>query len=80
MSKEQLQELLTAIKSILKAKGKEREELAEQLLPTREGFFFGGTDYDSYYFDDLKDTKKIIEDVLEETDWDNEEIIYQASW
>ncbi len=28
---------------------------AEELLPTQGGFFFGSTDYDDYYFDDVKD-------------------------
>lgn len=28
---------------------------AEELLPTQGGFFFGSTDYDEYYFDDVKD-------------------------
>lgn len=29
--------------------------LANELLPTQAGFFFGGTDYDDYYFYDVKD-------------------------
>ena len=29
--------------------------LANELLPTQSGFFFGGTDYDDYYFSDVKD-------------------------
>ena len=28
--------------------------LAEELLPTRSGFFFGSTDYDEWYFEDIK--------------------------
>lgn len=34
---------------------------ASYLLPTRDGFFFGGTEYDEYYFKDLEDTKDILE-------------------
>ena len=30
-------------------------KLANELLPTQAGFFFGSTDYDDYYFDDVKD-------------------------
>ena len=30
-------------------------ELANELLPTQSGFFFGGTDYDEYYFYDVED-------------------------
>ena len=75
VSKEQLELLLQAVKNVLKNK-----ELAEKELPTQSGFFFGGTEYDSWYYDSLKDTKKIIEDALEETDWNSEEIVYHASW
>ena len=32
--------------------------LAHHLLPTQDGFFFGGTDYDEWYFDDVKDCLK----------------------
>jgi len=30
-------------------------DLAHELLPTQDGFFFGGTDYDKWYFSDIKD-------------------------
>jgi len=33
-------------------------ELANELLPTQSGFFFGGTDYDDWYFSDVKDCLK----------------------
>jgi len=48
-----------------------------QLLPTTEGFFFGGTDYDQYYLEDLEVTKKILEGVLRDQTGD---FYYQASW
>lgn len=35
--------------------GESVEELAASLLPTQSGFFFGGTDYDDWYFNDVKD-------------------------
>ena len=50
--------------------------VAQELLPTSDGFFFGGTDYDQYYFDDLESTRKILEEVLEQ----GGDIYYQASW
>ena len=52
-------------------------ELAEKLLPTGSGFFFGSTDYDEYYFGDLNDTIGIINRCLE-SKFDYFE--YQASW
>jgi hypothetical protein len=32
--------------------------LAYSLLPTQDGFFFGSTDYDDWYFSDVKDCLK----------------------
>jgi hypothetical protein len=54
--------------------------IAETYLPTQSGFFFGGTEYDQYYFEDIDLTIKIITDVLESTDFDKEIIIYSSSW
>lgn len=53
---------------------------AEELLPTQCGFFFGSTDYDDYYFDNVADCKKQMEHLLEDFD-DNTDIIYVVmSW
>ena len=51
---------------------------AEELLPTRSGFFFGGTTYDDWYFDDLIDTIRICNKIIE--DEEIKEIYYQSSW
>jgi len=75
VSKEQLEMLLEKINKILKDK-----KLAGKELPTNSGFFFGDTDYSSYYFTELRDTKKIIEKVLKTTDWETQFIEYWASW
>lgn len=53
-------------------------KLAEELLPTTEGFFFGSQDYDEYYYQDLQDTKKILEEVL--NDKGDGDYYYQSSW
>ena len=37
---------------------------ASELLPTSEGFFFGSQEYDEYYFEDLKNTKKQIDKII----------------
>lgn len=50
--------------------------VAEELLPTASGFFFGGTDYDQYYVEDLERTKEILEAVLAE----GGDVYYQSSW
>lgn len=54
----------------------ENYELAQELLPTQSGFFYGSTGYDQWYIDDLKLTKKILEEALKE----GGEYYYSSSW
>lgn len=54
--------------------------IAEELLPTCPGFFFGSYDYDEYYVDDLLDTIEIIDRALKETNFEDEAIYYVSSW
>lgn len=73
VSREQLEQLKTLCQQII-----DNPKLAEDLLPTRGGFFFGNTDYNQYYIDDLTDTVKIIDRALAlPSQWDFE---YQSSW
>ena len=51
-----------------------------ELLPTTSGFFFGGTDYDEYYVNDIKETIDIVTKVLETTDFEKEMVYYVSSW
>ena len=55
------------------------EEVAA-ILPTKGGFFFGSTDYDKYYMEDIKYTIDILEKILAETDFDTEAVCYRSSW
>lgn len=75
VTKEDLEELLDVCHEVLCD-----PDLAEELLPTQSGFFFGGTEYDEYYIEDLKNTIKIIDRVLDETDFETEMIYYRSSW
>ena len=52
-------------------------ETAKRLLPTQEGFFFGSTDYDEDYLEDIKNTIIIIETALKD---EKGEYYYSASW
>lgn len=54
--------------------------LAQEILPCRQGFFFGSQEYASWYLDDLEETVKIIDKVLEDTDFNTEQIFYSAWW
>jgi hypothetical protein len=61
----------------------DNEEVVEtmhNLLPTAEGFFFGSTDYDEWYIEDIKSTAEQLNHVLEETDFKTEELFYNSSW
>ena len=68
----QLEDLLSLCKTVLEDKDK-----APELLPAQSGFFFGNTDYDEWYYRDLEDTIKIIEDCLSDS---NAEFQYSSSW
>lgn len=55
-------------------------EICEKLLPTTEGFFFGGTQYNEWYMDDVRYTFETISKVLDETDFEKQMIYYISSW
>ena len=58
----------------------ENDSVAKQLLPTQSGFFFGSTDYDQYYINDLKDTKKMLQKELKYDESNETQYEYLASW
>ena len=68
----QLQELLDVCKKVTAD-----NSLAESLLPSASGFFFGATNYDEWYFEDVKNTISILEDALQSK---GGEIYYSSSW
>lgn len=74
VSRDQLQLLLDTCKLVLMQK-----EEAPNLLPTQEGFFFGSTEYNEYYFSDIQDTIDQLESILKDVpaDW---ELRYHSSW
>ena len=55
-------------------------DLAEELLPTQGGFFFGSLGYDEWYERDLRETIAIIDKVLETTDFETQMVYYRSSW
>ena len=78
---EKLRELLDTVNKVLEDHSK-----AEELLPSQSGFFFGSTEYGSWYFDDLERTKKELTELFEKFS-DNEgnfdynwNFEYQSSW
>jgi hypothetical protein len=71
VSKENIKELLRVVNIVLTDCDK-----AHGLLPACDGFFFGGRDYDEWYFQRLRDTKNILESAIAESG----DFYYQASW
>jgi hypothetical protein len=47
-------------------------------VPTQRGFFFGSTDYDQYYLEDIKYTKDVLEGLLAEEPMGTYH--YSSSW
>lgn len=73
-SRDKLQELVDTCTKVLAD-----HSLAEALLPTGAGFFFGSTDYDEYYYGALQETVDMISKVLENAP-DSIHFEYQSSW
>ena len=56
----------------------EDTDTLDDLFPTASGFFFGGTEYDEYYIEQVNETIEMIEGLLNEDE--NGDYYYQASW
>lgn len=69
---DELRELLRICKLI-----QNDNSLAERLLPTQSGFFFGGTEYDEWYFSSIDYTISILEEVFNSAFGD---YYYSSSW
>jgi len=72
VDREKLKELLELCEEVMEDNSK-----AEELLPTASGFFFGGTEYDEWYFKDIEKTIQILKEALKEERGD---FYYEASW
>lgn len=80
VNRESLEELLGVITEILDApEGEERDKKAGELLPPCAGFFFGSTEVDDWYYQDLEFTKTCLAEILAEPD-EGDGFIYQSSW
>ena len=74
VGRDHLKDLLWRCETILKDRSR-----AEELLPSQSGFFFGGTEYDEWYFRDLENTIPVLKKILSHApeSWEFE---YKASW
>lgn len=89
VSKNNLEKLLsicTQVKEIATLKDLPDRKVIENayevaaILPSCNGFFFGSTDYDEYYLQDIDYTIEVLEKVLKETDFDRYVVYYHSSW
>ena len=76
VTRNQLQDLLNICKAVMNDK-----DNAANLLPTKAGFFFGSTDYDEDYFENVGETISHLDIILSDTTWcDGWTFYYEASW
>ena len=72
--KDDIKSLLDLINNVI-----EKKQKPEEALPSSIGFFFGESEYNEGYFEDLNYTKRILEHALKlnEHGW---RFKYQSSW
>jgi hypothetical protein len=73
VSKDKLKELSDLVNEALAKRD-------PSLLPPQEGFFFGNTDINEYYWEQLKYTKKQLERIFALPDFENLSFSYCSSW
>lgn len=75
IDKYQVEDLIEACNEVLA-----NHDKASFLLPTQEGFFFGSTDYDDWYFDDVQNVKEKFEEILADFDRDEDILLMHCWW
>ena len=75
VTKEDIQRLLTTVHEVL-----EDHTKAQGLLPPTQGFFFGSTDIDEWYFEDLQYTADELAVLLKTFDFEKDDLYYYSSW
>lgn len=81
VSKKTLEELVADCDTVIAARNqKNAESAASRVMPTQSGFFFGNTAYDGYYYDDVKLVRDTVSEILDSTDFENEELCYHEWW
>ena len=75
VSEEQLKELKAECEVVLAF-----PEKAKSVLPTASGFFFGGTDFDEWYYEGIRITRDKIQKLLTDPAFKGCDFEYQSSW
>ena len=55
-------------------------ETAQKVLPTVSGFFFGDTNYNYFYFQEILDTYRVLKKLIENFDSEKYFCYYHSSW
>jgi hypothetical protein len=79
---EQLKALLSKCEEVIvihESNIKDKESKYHEILPTQEGFFFGGTDYGEYYIADIIETIGMLKIIIQ-NHRDFMEYDYHSSW
>jgi hypothetical protein len=78
VSRDKLVELMETCKKVVDNRGD--TAVAEELLPTASGFFFGDTDYEEYYYEGLLWTIEGLERILNNPAYNDMDFQYSSSW
>lgn len=73
ISKEQLKALQNTLLTLTK------ENCAEN-FPTQNGFFYGSTDYDEWYWDGVEELKQWVKETLQTFNFEENNLIFHAWW
>lgn len=74
LTKEDVEQILYILKAVDKA-----PLSAQALLPPTNGFFFGSTAYDDWFYQDVKKSIPMFQDILLRIE-EGDKLYYQSSW
>lgn len=82
VSEDKLKELYKLVQNVLKIKGnKDEKAMVEELLPPTSGFFFGSTEIDEYFWEDLESTIEQLKPEIEDIENGiSNNYYYRSSW
>ncbi|CCW29055.1 hypothetical protein ABLA30_08915 [Xenorhabdus nematophila] len=73
ISKHKLEQLIAVLNELTK-------DNCNKLFPTSDGFYFGSTEYDEYYWSDVEEIKDWVNNVLKSFDFNHYKLFFWAWW
>lgn len=77
LTKDMLIKFVEQAETVLKDKS---DETSARLIPSCSGFFFGSTEYDEWYYDDIEDTAEEFKELINTFDFESYKLLYSCSW